>query len=432
VAKKKKAEKPKEYTRRQLSQHKKQKRRQRLIFIGGISVIVAIVLIILVGWFVNEYRPLHRTAIKVGESEFNTAFYIDMLENYAKANPSLSVENINSYIPNIIVQDELMRLEAEPLGITVDDGEVRKALEDAGQSATDADVTVVRTQQLETRLKDEYFGITVVPASADQVHILAMLVESDSVAIEARDRLLNGENFSTMVSEYAQDSYSKYSEGDLGWHPASILEDNLGSLIPVDYAFGAEPGDLSPPLSDNESSKSLGYWLIKVLDRPSDNETTVQALYLSSDEQAREIKARLEAGDDLAALADQYSQYTASKEKHGELGVMTRSGNTTKVVSTAFDEYVFNPDTELGKWSDPIADTQFSTKGGSWVVEVVEKEDNRPLSDDDRTYLIDKAYSDWINNIWLKYSADIDTSGLSDVLTWAINRANKELGLAGG
>ena len=432
MAKKKRAEKPKEYTRRQLSHFQRQKRRQRLIFFSGISVIVAIVLIILVGWFVNDYRPLHRTVIKVGESEFNTAFYIDMLENYARANPSISMEYIHSSIPNIVAQDELIRLEAEPLGITVDDEEIRKTLENAGQSATDADVTVVRTQQLVTRLKDEYFGTTVVPASADQVHIMAMLVESDSVAIEARDKLLNGENFSTMVAEYAQNSYSQSNEGDFGWHPASILEDELGSLIPVDYAFGAEPGDLSPPLSDNESSKSLGYWLIKVLDRISDNETIVQALYLSSNEQALEIKARLEAGDDLAALADEYSQYTPSKEKHGDLGVMTQADNTTTVVSAAFDEYVFNPATELGKWSDPIADTVFSTKGGSWLVKVVEKEDNRTLSDDDRTYLIDKAYNEWINNLWLKYSAEIDMSGLEDVLTWALERVNKELGLAGG
>jgi parvulin-like peptidyl-prolyl isomerase len=432
VAKKKRVEKPKEYTRRQLSHFQRQKRRQRFIFVSGISVIVAIVLIILVGWFVNDYRPLHRTVIKVGESEFNTAFYIDMLKNYVKANPSISLEYIYPSIPDIIVQDELIRLEAAPLGITVDDEEIKKALKDAGQSATDADVTVVRTQELQTRLKDEYFGTNVVPVSADQVHILAMLVESDSVANEARDRLINGEDFSTMVAEYAQNYYSKSNEGDFGWHPASILEDNLGSLIPVDYAFGAEPANLSPPLSDNESSKSLGYWLIKVLDRPSDNETTVQALYLSSNEQALEIKARLEAGDDLAALADEYSQYTPSKEKHGDLGVMTRTDNTTTVVSAAFDEYVFNPATELEKWSDPIADTTFSTTGGSWLVEVVEKEDNRPLSDEDREYLIDEAYQEWLNNLLLEYTADIDKSGLEDILTWALERVNKELGLAGG
>jgi parvulin-like peptidyl-prolyl isomerase len=432
VAKKKKVEKPREYTRRQLSHYKKQKRRQRIIFFSGIFVIVAIVVIVIVGWYINDYRPLHRTVVEVGESKFNTAYYIDMLKYYARANPSISLEYFESSIPNAIIQAELIRLEAEPLGIIEDDEEIKNMLKDAGQSATDADVAIIRALLLEERLKDEYFGTTVVPESADQVHILAMLVESESVANEARDRLINGEDFSTLVEEYAQNSSSESNEGDFDWHPASILEDDLGSLIPVDYAFGAEPGDLSPPLSDDEVYKLVGYWLINVVDRPNDNESTVQALYLSSQEQALEIKARLEAGDDLAALADEYSQYTASKEAHGELGVMTRTDDTMTVVSTPFDEYVFDPATELGKWSDPIIDTKFSTQGGFWLVKVVEKEDNRPLNDDDRTYLIDQAYYEWQNNIWLQYSADIDISGLEDVLTWAIARAEKELGLTEG
>jgi parvulin-like peptidyl-prolyl isomerase len=154
----------------------------------------------------------------------------------------------------------------------------------------------------------------------------------------------------------------------------------------------------------------------------------VQALYLSSNEQALEIEARLEAGESLAALADAYSQYTPSKEKHGELGVMTRADNTTTVVSAPFDGYVFNTATELEKWSEPISDTKFSTQGGFWLVKVVEKEADRPLSDDDRQYLLDKAYSEWLNNLWLQYSPEIDMSGLSGVLTWAIDRAKKELG----
>jgi parvulin-like peptidyl-prolyl isomerase len=432
VAKKKREEKPKEYTRRQLSHFKRQKRRQRIIYISGISVIVAIILIILVGWFVNEYRPLHRTVIKVGESEFNTAFYIDMLKSYATTNPSISLEYIYPSIPDIIVQDELIRLEAEPLGITIDDEDIEKTLKDSGRSVTDANVMIYRTQELEARLKDEYFGITVVPESADQAHILAMLVESENVAHEARDRLINGEDFSTMVAEYALNSSSKDNEGAYGWHPASILENDLGSSIPVDYAFGAAVGELSQPLSDNESYKSIGYWLTKVYARPSENESAMYAIYLSSQEQALEIRDRLEAGENLADLAEEYSQYTESKEKYGDLGLLTRTDNTTTLVSATLDEYIFNPDTEIGVWSDPIPDTAFVTQGGCWLVEVVEKEDNRLLSDEDREYLIDEAYMEWLNNILLEYASDIDKSGLEDILTWAIARAEKELGLAGG
>jgi len=98
------------------------------------------------------------------------------------------------------------------------------------------------------------------------------------------------------------------------------------------------------------------------------------------------------------------------------------------LVSGPFDGYAFGAVTELGKWSDPIVDTKFSTQGGCWVVKLVEKEADRLLSDEDRQYLIDKAYSDWLTDVHLQYNPEIDISGLSDVLTWAIDRAKKELG----
>jgi parvulin-like peptidyl-prolyl isomerase len=428
VAKKKREEKPREYTRRQLSHFQKQQRRQHIIFIGGISIIVAIVLLVMLGWFFTEYHPLHRTVIKVAGSGFNTSFYIDTLILSVNANQDQSVEETNADVPNIIVQDELLRLAAEPLGIVVDDEEVKDTLKDSGQPTNDAYVAVARTAQLQTRLKNEYFGVTLVPEAQDQVHFLALLAESETMANEARDKLINGENFSTIVELYAENAYAEAVQGDYGLHPRSILEEETDSAIPLDYAFAAEPGDLSPPLSDNASYKSIGYWLINVLDHPSDNSSTVQALYLSSNEQALEIKARLEAGESLAALADAYSQYTPSREKHGELGILTKTGVTTPVVSDLFDVYAFSATTELGKWSDPIADIKFSTQGGCWLVKVLEKEADRPLSDEDRQYLIDQAFNKWLNDLWLQYGPEIDISGLSGIMAWAVDRAKKELG----
>jgi parvulin-like peptidyl-prolyl isomerase len=436
VAKKKKEEKPREYTRRQLSHFKKQRRRQRIIFISGISVIVAIILIVFVGWYMTDYRPLHRTVIRVGDTKFDAAYYIDMLELYGKNYTSYSLDQIDMYmnLPQVIVQNELIRQAAAPLGITISDADIIQTLEENGQPTSQAYIDSYRTQQLVTRLKDEYIGIQKVPVSDNQVYMKAMMVESESVAIEVHDEIMNGDNFTALVDEYAQDSYSKSVEGDYGLHPRSILQGETQSDVPLDFAFGAEVGDLSPPLSDNESDKWLGYWLINVLDRPSDSEATVEALYLSSREQALDIKARLEAGEDLSALADEYSQYTPSKEKHGELGVLTNpSDNITRAVSVVFDTYAFDPATELGKWSDPLSDTKFSTKGGYWVVQVIEKEMNSKLSDDDRTQLIDAAYNDWLSDILLQYTSEVDTTALTnDVREWAKARAEKELAQAGG
>jgi parvulin-like peptidyl-prolyl isomerase len=440
VAKKKKEEKPREYTRRQLSHFQKQKRRQRIIFISGISVIVAIILIVSVGWYMTDYHPLHRTVIKVGSTKFDTSYYIDTLKIYnqiynsqASTGYSMSIEQIDTYLPNIIIQNELIKQGAEPLGITISDADIKKSLESSNQSVSAASIDIMRAQQLETRIKDEYIGVQKVPVSDNQVHIMAMMVEDESVAEEVREKILNGDNFTTLVANYGKDSYSKTVNGDFGLHPRRILNENLDATVPIDYAFGADAGSVSPPLADNTTYKTIGYWLINVTDRPSDNESTVEALYLSDNEQALDIKARLEAGDNLTALADQYSQYSDSKEKHGEMGVITKpTDNTTTAVSTAFDGYVFDPNTELGKWSDPIPDT-LSTQGGYWLVKVVEKEIDAKLTDTDRSSLIDMAYSDWLDELSTQHASDIDQSGLtSDIREWAIARAENELALTGG
>jgi hypothetical protein len=135
------------------------------------------------------------------------------------------------------------------------------------------------------------------------------------------------------------------------------------------------------------------------------------------------VKSQLESGGDLATLADTYSQYGPSKEKHGDLGLVADTEN----ISSAFNGYVFNLETQLGVWSDPIKETNMSTKGGAWFIQLVDKEDNRALSEEDKTYLINKAYSEWTTSLWNDTTDDIVYSVPYEEKEWAINKALDEL-----
>ncbi len=439
MAKKKREEKPKEYTRRQLTHFQKEKRRQRFIFIGGVSIIVAIILIVLLGWFLADYQPLHRTVIKVGDTRFSSRYYIDQLKLYAvsyqnqQADIDTLMQQIDSGLANNIVQNELIRQAAQPLGITVTDAEIKAKLQDPNQPVTQGFLDVQRTQQLETRLKDEYFSKQV-PASEVQEHLLAMLVEDETTAQGVHDKIVNGDNFTELDKVYAKDYYSQnVNSGDYGWHPADIFINQM-KQIPVDWAFSQEAGVVSPPLSDNESYKQVGYWLINVTDKLDEENSMVEAIYLSNQDLAVDVKARLEAGDNLTALSDQYNQYSQAKDKQGELGMITKSATAnTTVVSAAFDGFVFGQTAEVGKWSDPIKDTTLWTQGGYWVVKVVERDNDKELTSEDRTSRIDKIYSDWVANLWTERAADISTSGMTvNVHTFVIARAKAELQATGG
>ncbi len=425
MAKKKNVEKaPREMTHRQLSHHKRQQRRQRIIFISGIAIIVVIVLIIIGGWFAGEYLPLHKIVVQVYDAEFDTAYYIDTLVLFSQGKSSASLAGIGDSAVNQIMSVELLKQEAKKLGISVSEEEAKQYLETAGIPVSDAALDAAIGLLLPDKLKSGYFD-SLVPQSDNQVYMKAMLVESDTVAQLVREKIVNGENFTRLAEEYAQNYYSKQNKGDYGWHPASILKDLLGSSIPLVYAFSADvkAGDVSQPLSDNESYKQMGYWLIRVNERPTEDSANVSAIYLGSEEEALAIRARLEAGAELGPIADELSQYSTSKEKHGELGLITTSENITN----AYNGYVFNPLTKVGEWSQPVREDVLWTQGGVWLVQVVDKEANRNLITEDRDTLINNLYTQWSSDIQNAASPFLINNLTEELQQFAIERASRKL-----
>jgi parvulin-like peptidyl-prolyl isomerase len=430
LAKKRKVEKrPREYTRRQLSHFKKQQRRQRIFLFGGIAVIVAIILIILAGWLTGEYLPIHKTVIQVYDTKFDTAYYIDMLAIYGRLQASADLSQLAPYLPDQIVRTELLKQNAAKLGITVSDDEVKQWLESAGIPSNDAGMDFGRAILLPDKLKSGHFD-SIVPTSDTQVHLKAIMVESESVAKVVREKIANSDNFTMLVEEYGQGSITKDNKGDFGLHPEAVFISKQVPAVAVEYAFSEEAkvGTVSPPLSDNSSYKQVGYWLIKVNDRPAEGSATVTALLMSNEDEAKTVRAKLVAGDNVAALASQYSQYTSAQD--GELGIVSASDNTSDTptyISAKFHEYVFDPSIELGEWSDPIRDDAMWTQGGYWIVQVVDRQEDSKLTDDDRTTLIDNAYNDWASDLITEAADNISKYFTSELEQWAIERATKKI-----
>jgi hypothetical protein len=428
LAKKKKRteSKPHEYTKRQLSLHKRQQRRQRLFFIGGIVIIVAIIGIIVGGWLVGEYLPLHKTVIEVFDKKFDTAYYIDALVFYGTMATTQDIQQIASSVASQIITDEIMIQKAAEMGIVVTDEEATQYLKSYGVAATEFTLNTVKAQLLPDKLRSGFFE-NLVPVSGNQVYVKAMLVESEAVAAMLRERIVNGENFTILGEEYAQNYYSKENHGDYGWHPISILEEQLDSEIPLAYIkdMSVQPGDISPPLSDNKSYKQLGYWLIRVNEKPDEDSANVSALYLGSEALAIEVRARLEAGEDIGPIADNLSQHSTTKSMHGELGVIYASDNITNV----FNGYVFSPEVEIGQWSQPLRDEAVWTQGGAWVVQVVDREENRTYSAEDRDTLIESLYSAWTTRIQEESAPFVVNHLLEDAELdqWAIEQALQQL-----
>ncbi len=269
---KKKVEKPRrKVTRRQLSHWEQQKKRRRIILGLGIFIVATVLGIMGAGWYIAYYQPLHQAVIRVNNTEFDMDYYIKMLKFYGKGQPVDYIYALANEIVVVIERNELIRKGALKLGIVVSDQEAKEELKSHDPPFNDAHRDIVRTQLVVGKLLDRHFEQTV-PVLAEQRHIMAMFLESESQAAEVRARLEAGEDFAELAGELSLDGLSKDETGDLGWHPEDVLAELLATSIPGEHAFGSEVEVLSQPIYDETKTKSLGYWLVKILDRQQEPE----------------------------------------------------------------------------------------------------------------------------------------------------------------
>ena len=393
----KKVEKPRhEMTKRQLSRWQQQKRRQRFILSAGIAVIIAVLGIFGVGvyyqWYIPEYKALQETIIEVNDTKFDMDYYIKMLKLYGGSASPTELPTLADQVVQAIEQNELVKQEALKLGVIVSDAELDEELNSYDLSVDKDYRDVFRAQMLMERLLGEYFDKQV-PAYAEQRHILAMFLESESQASEVSARLEAGEDFAELAGELSLDTTTKEDKGDLGWRPEGVLPLLLEDNLVEEYAFSAEAGVLSQPIYDEAKVKPVGYWLVKVVDRQDElKRAKVKVMLLGSAQEVSEVRARLEAGEDFATLAKELSLHADSKEQGGDFDV------TEGMVSSTFSDFVFN--SELDVLSPPIRDDKQSTEGGSWLVKVSEIDSNRQVADEDRNLLKNDALNKWVEGLF--------------------------------
>lgn len=97
--------------------------------------------------------------------------------------------------------------------------------------------------------------------------------EALALALDLRQRLLDGEDFATLAVEYSDDTVSGADGGDLGWF-------GRGAMVPVfeDAAFSLEVGEISEPIRSD-----FGYHIIEVLEK--DDERPKEETALESERQ---------------------------------------------------------------------------------------------------------------------------------------------------
>jgi parvulin-like peptidyl-prolyl isomerase len=98
----------------------------------------------------------------------------------------------------------------------------------------------------------------------------------------------------------------------------------------------------------------------------------IRAMLLGTEEEAREIKAKLDSGEGFAQLTKDSSQHHGSKEEDGDMGWLPRRV-AHELYGPAFEATAF--ELEPGEVAGPVYETApwIQTKGGYWLIEALDK-----------------------------------------------------------
>ena len=274
----------------------------------------------------------------------------------------------------------------------------------------DQDLTEQLLKEAYERLKQE------VDASHILIRLKGTSPQDSTVAyqriLEARDKILQGEDFASVAKKYSQDPSVAQNGGHLGYFTGFQM------VLPFeDAAFSTPVGEVSMPFTSR-----FGYHILKVHSkRPSRGEVNVShILLLCNDRMSDEVKAKkkeeidaiyqsLQEGEDFAKLAKEYSEDHGSATKGGNIGFI-KSGQTIP----AFENAAFALQNK-GDISTPI-----KTRFGWHIIRLEDKRQiasfkemrddlKRRLSKDERGTKPEKVF---INRLKKEYNYSIDQEAL--------------------
>ncbi len=396
-------------TKRYLSRLKKQQRRQKIILFSGIGTVAVAVVMVVLGlifqWYIPQVKPMSEVVVEVNGIKYKMNYYLDSLRYQTSGQDQNVIPYFLDPVANTIINNELIRQYAEELGYTVSDSEVDDLLNENDIEINPAVRDYTRAYILQQKLMDDYFK-GLLPAETEHRTALAMFLESEAQVDEVLARLDAGESFSDIAEELSLDKYTKDNSGDLGSHPTGVISENAGSDALEEAIFDSGTG--TGRVEDSNKSKQVGYWIIKVIERRTTDgteEAHVQVMLLGSSQEAEQIKARLDQGEDFEELAKENSQVW-TEDNPSDIGWIAKQD-----VSSAFDSFAFSEYTEPGQISDPVKDVERATKGGWWLYQVTDIE-NKAISDDDADILVYQDLQDWIKQI--KDNPDNETHNYLD------------------
>jgi parvulin-like peptidyl-prolyl isomerase len=119
-------------------------------------------------------------------------------------------------------------------------------------------------------------------------------------------------------------------------------------------------------------------------------------ILVATEQEAREVLAKLQGGADFAELARQYSLDPSNKDSGGDLGFFPRA----TLVVPEIEDVAFS--LQVGQISDVI-----QSPIGYHIIQVLERVQDRPLTEESWQALKETTFREWIGELWASTPIDV-------------------------
>lgn len=269
--------------------HADPERWNRRVIIGLIvAVILGAVGLIGFGWYQTQIKPLDKTVLRVGETEFNLAHVERRMSDLLEQNPFYGQSQQNALLlADIVILDlerEAKLIEAAgDLDITATNDELNAEIRqrgNLGEETTDSDFAATLNQQVNTSglRENEYLQMLradllqqkvsvhfteLAPEREAQVLGRWILLADEEEAEVALERLEAGEDFAVVAGDLSTDTPTADQGGDLGWRThGGFLDQGI-----EDFLFDSQPGERSEIISTRS-----GFFIVELVDQDDDRE----------------------------------------------------------------------------------------------------------------------------------------------------------------
>lgn len=280
----------------------------------------------------SEYQAeLDRLNAKAEKDDTDTLFiqyYQQMVQQFKS-----QLMNLDMAVLDSLIDDELVRQEAKKEGIIVTPEEVQAEIEKAFGFERNPPTPTPTAVVPETTTVTE----TATPAPTPTV-----MTEAEFQSAYARQR------------DYLQQQFGFTEEEFRALFATQLLRDKLQAVL---------------------------------AERVPTTEEQVHARHIlvETEDEAKKVVERLNAGEDFAALAQELSKDDSNKDDGGDLGWFGRGVMVPEFETAAFS-------LEIGKISDPV-----KTDFGYHILEVLEKDPNHPIDEATLEQRKSTALQDWLS-----------------------------------